>query len=93
MERYFPGQNPVGQRLLLNRPILGGTGFEEAVFPEIVGVIGNVKLDNLLARTDPLLYVPQAQNVWSSVSYFAVRTATDGERSGARDSPRDDGAR
>jgi putative ABC transport system permease protein len=78
VERYFSGQNPVGQRLLLNRPILGGTGFEESVFPEIVGVIGNVKLDNLLARTDPLLYVPQAQNVWSSVSYFAVRTATEG---------------
>jgi predicted permease len=78
VERYFPGQNPVGQRLLLNRPILGGTGFEESVFPEIVGVIGNVKLDNLLARTDPLLYVPQAQNVWSSVSYFAVRTAMEG---------------
>jgi putative ABC transport system permease protein len=78
VERYFPGQNPVGQRLLLNRPILGGTGFEESVYPEIVGVIGNVKLDNLLARTDPLLYVPQAQNVWSSVSYFAVRTSTEG---------------
>jgi len=78
VERYFPGQNPVGQRLLLNRPILGGTGFEESIYPEIVGVIGNVKLDNLLARTDPLLYVPQAQNVWSSVSYFAVRTATEG---------------
>jgi putative ABC transport system permease protein len=78
VERYFSGQNPVGQRLLLNRPILGGTGFEESVYPEIVGVIGNVKLDNLLARTDPLLYVPQAQNVWSSVSYFAVRTATEG---------------
>jgi putative ABC transport system permease protein len=78
VERYFPGQNPVGQRLLLNRPILGGTGFEESVYPEIVGVIGNVKLDNLLAPTDPLVYVPQAQNVWSAVSYFAVRTATDG---------------
>jgi putative ABC transport system permease protein len=78
VERYFPGQNPVGQRLLLNRPILGATGFEESVFPEIVGVIGNVKLDNLLARTDPLLYVPQAQNVWAAVSYFAVRTSTEG---------------
>ncbi len=78
VERYFPHENPVGQRILLNRPILGSNGFEDTIRPEIVGVIGNVKLDNLFARTDPLLYVPHAQNVWAAVSYFALRTTTDG---------------
>jgi putative ABC transport system permease protein len=76
VERYFPHENPVGQRILLNRPILGSNRFEDTIRPEIVGVIGNVKLDNL--RTDSLLYVPHAQNVWASVSYFALRTTTDG---------------
>jgi putative ABC transport system permease protein len=76
VDRYFPGQNPVGERLLLNRPILGSNGFEETIRPQIVGVIGNVKLDNLFAKTDPLLYVPHEQNVWAAVSYFAIRTST-----------------
>lgn len=74
VDRYFPNENPVGKRILLNRPVLGGNGFEDTIQPEIVGVIGNVKLDNLFARTDPILYVPHAQNVWSTVSYFALRT-------------------
>jgi putative ABC transport system permease protein len=78
VDRYFPKQNPLGQRVLLNRPILGGSGFEDTVYPEIVGVIANVKLDNIFAANSPLLYVPHAQNVWATVAYFVVRSSTSG---------------
>jgi predicted permease len=73
--RYFPHEDPMGQRILLNRPILGKNGFEDTIRPEIVGVIGNVKLSDLTAGPEPMLYVPQEQNLWSAVSWFVVRSA------------------
>ena len=73
--RYFPNQDPVGQRVLLNRPILGKNDFEDTIRPEIVGVIGNVKLSDLSAEATPILYVPHAQNLWSAVNWFVVRSS------------------
>lgn len=75
--RYFPNQDPVGQRLRLNRPILGKDDFEDTIHPEIVGVIGNVKMGKLSARQDPILYAPHSQNVWSTSSWLAIRTSSD----------------
>ncbi|PYT13212.1 MAG: permease [Acidobacteria bacterium] len=76
-ERYFPREDPVGKRILLNRPILGKHGFEETIHPEIVGVAGNVKLSDLSANPEPVVYVPHPQNLWTSVAWFVVRTSTD----------------
>jgi putative ABC transport system permease protein len=73
-DRYFPHANPVGQRLVLNRPILGKNGFEDAIRPEIVGVIGNLKEADLGTDADPIIYVPHEQNVWNPVTWFTVRT-------------------
>jgi predicted permease len=75
-DRYFPHQDPVGKRMLLNRPILGKSGFEDTIHPEIVGVAGNVKLSDLSAEADPIIYAPETQNVWNPVAWFAVRTAS-----------------
>jgi putative ABC transport system permease protein len=75
--RYFPRENPVGKRLLLNRPILGKNIFEDTIRPEIVGVIGNVKMSDLAAQADPIVYVPEAQNIWSSSAWFVVKSTTD----------------
>ena len=74
-KRYFPQQDPVGQRVQLNRPILGKNGFEDTVHPEIVGVIGNVKLAGISRRPpDPILYVPaRAGQTWTAE--FVVRGA------------------
>jgi predicted permease len=73
-ERYFPDQDPVGRRLVVDRPMLGGSALEPPVHVQIVGVIENVKLGRLTAEATPILYVPQAQNVWRRVSWFAIRT-------------------
>ncbi len=71
--KQFPGENPVGKRILLNRPILGKNDFEDTVHPEIVGVIGNVKF-NVNSDPIPMLYAPMAQNEWSTSTWIAVRT-------------------
>jgi putative ABC transport system permease protein len=73
-QRYFPDQDPVGRRLVVDRPVLGGNALEPPVNVQIVGVIDNVKLGRLTAQATPILYVPQAQNVWRRVSWFAIRT-------------------
>ncbi len=75
-DRYFPGQDPVGKRILLDRPKLP-TGFEDTIHPEIVGVVANVKTSDLAAPGDPILYVPHAQNVWSQAVFFSLRSSMD----------------
>ncbi len=73
-ELHFPNQNPVGRQLLVNPPILGQNGFTDTIRAEIVGVAGNVKLADLNAPPEPILYLPLAQNVWATVIYAIVRT-------------------
>ena len=75
VRRYFPRENPVGQRLVLNRPILGKNDFADTIHPEIVGIIGDVKQADLGAAADPIVYVPHAQNVWNAVTWFVLRTS------------------
>jgi putative ABC transport system permease protein len=75
--RYFPNEDPVGKTLLLNRPILGKDNFEDTIHPEIVGVVGNVKLTDLNGPQVPILYAAHAQNVWSTSSWLAIRATVD----------------
>lgn len=75
-DRYFPGESPVGKRILLDRPKLP-SGFEDTIHPEIVGVVANVKTSDLAAPGDPILYVPHAQNVWSPTVFFTLRSSMD----------------
>lgn len=75
--RYFPRGDAVGQRLRLYRPVLGSDDFGPLEFVQIVGVVGNVTLDEIGAPPMPLLYAPLAQNLWSPTHWLAVRTAAD----------------
>ena len=75
--RYFPNEDPVGKTLLLNRPILGKDHFEDTLHPDIVGVVGNVKMGNLNGPLEPILYGSHAQNVWSTTAWLAIRTNVD----------------
>ena len=80
VSRYFPGQNPIGKRLRLMRPLLGQNHFTQTARPEIVGVSGDVRMGRETPDSQPLVYVPHAQNVWSTVAWFAVRTSGDPAR-------------
>src|SRR5581483_1769354 len=71
---HFPKQDPVGRQFVINPPILGQNGFADTIRAEIVGIVGNVKLGDLSAPPEPILYLPLAQNLWSTVTYLTVRT-------------------
>jgi len=72
---HFPDQDPVGRRIQINSPILGQNGFADTIRAEIVGIAGNVKLGDLSAPPEPILYTPLAQNIWSTVTYMTIRTS------------------
>jgi putative ABC transport system permease protein len=61
--RYWPHANPLGQHLLIH-----GDAYE------IVGVVGNVKHDNLAATGAPEIYVPQSQGHPPASTFIAVRS-------------------
>jgi putative ABC transport system permease protein len=76
-ERNFPNGDAVGQRLRLNKPALGTNGFGSTEYVQVVGVVGNVTLDQVGAPPFPTIYVPMAQNVWSTAHWMAVKTSGD----------------
>jgi putative ABC transport system permease protein len=52
--KFFPGQNPIGQRLTFGTP-------DSAQWRQIVGVIADVRQTGLTAPPEPELYVPTNQ--------------------------------
>jgi putative ABC transport system permease protein len=72
--RYFPGQNPLGQRIQIgwseNGVRHGG---------EVVGIVGNYRQGALAKESDPQLYLPFAQAAINSVS-VVLRTNADPAR-------------
>ncbi|HEV2425916.1 MAG TPA: ABC transporter permease [Terriglobia bacterium] len=75
--RYYPGQNPVGQRIKTGDPN------PQAPWETIVGVVGDVKYSGLDGPPEPTLYVPYFQNYWPAFSreMFLVVRASDDPRS------------
>src|SRR5260370_38971973 len=65
--RYFAGQDPVGQRLLLGR---------QKIEMQIVGVVGDVKHNNLRNQVRPEFYLPLARFTPGTAG-LVVRTAGD----------------
>jgi putative ABC transport system permease protein len=68
--KYWPGEDPVGQRIRLH---VSSTAPEKE--REIVGVVGDVR-SRIEAEPGPLVYVPHAQYVFEFMTVFA-RTAGD----------------
>jgi len=66
--RFWPGQNPVGQRLII--------GTREPVTMEIVGVAGNVKHTHLRNAFRAEIYVPYFQRPSADIT-FVARTKGD----------------
>jgi predicted permease len=55
--RYFPGENPIGRRIML-LPWISDR------YREIVGVVGDVRQDSLADAPPAQVYVPQKQMPW-----------------------------
>jgi putative ABC transport system permease protein len=68
-DKVFPGQDPVGHRLVFNF----GSG---PMVTEIVGVVGDEKLGSLDQRTTPVLYSPTFQSNDTDLTLI-VRSSVD----------------
>jgi putative ABC transport system permease protein len=73
--RYWPGQDPVGKRIL--------SGLDENQWSTIIGVVGDVRHIGLDAGTDPEMYYhylqipPEAMNLAEGTSALVIRTSAD----------------
>ena len=67
--RAFPGQDPLGKRIILWR--------DEKILREIVGVVGDVKAATLDEEVPSQVYVPHAQDRGWSMLGLAVKTKGD----------------
>jgi putative ABC transport system permease protein len=63
--RYVPGKGPVGLRVAIRPMVLAPA---QPVVRQIVGVVGQIKRRPDEAEDSVDIYVPQAQNVWSSAA-------------------------
>ncbi|MGH9162510.1 MAG: ADOP family duplicated permease [Vicinamibacteraceae bacterium] len=64
-ERYFPGENPIGQNIHVQvRAVASGMSIPEERPREIVGVVGDVKYPSIFDPSQAAMYVPQAQHEW-----------------------------
>jgi putative ABC transport system permease protein len=65
--RFWPNDSPIGKRIK--------QGWPEQTTPwcEVVGVVGDVKLEGVIEQTPLHVYLPLSQNSWSSL-YLAVRS-------------------
>jgi putative ABC transport system permease protein len=64
-DRFFAGENPVGQKVLVWR--------DEQTPREIVGVVGNLKSEDLTAASGAEMFVPNAQSLSGDMT-LVVRT-------------------
>src|SRR5260221_14471472 len=65
VRRFFPKENPMGKRLLVEALISGKMELGPPVAWEIVGIVGDIKVSGLGEKEpSPELYVPYSQSPW-----------------------------
>jgi putative ABC transport system permease protein len=72
VEKYFPGQNPLGKRFVYGEK----PPSKDSDWFEIVGVVGHIKNFGIRSSTREQTYIPVTQSTPQSLS-FAVRTERD----------------
>ncbi len=69
VKKHFPNEDPIGQGLHIGNGVDG--------YFDIIGVVGNVHYDSLDATTSPTMYVPMAQDDFSTMWVLARAKAGD----------------
>jgi putative ABC transport system permease protein len=72
--RFWPGEDPIGKRLRFGLP--GPEKGWEGDWREVVGVVGDVRLNGITVSAPPQVYLPLAQLPGDSAA-LVVRTASD----------------
>jgi len=67
--QYFPGRDPLGQRLIINMT-------DDNVPTEVIGIVGNSKFSDLRTDVRPTSYWPHPQLPYTAMT-LAIRTAGD----------------
>ncbi|MET0645632.1 MAG: ABC transporter permease [Pyrinomonadaceae bacterium] len=67
--KHFPGEDPLGKRIKVFMA-------EEPAWTEIVGIVGDVRYDNLTAEAEPTVYYPHPGLTYEFMT-IVVRTAGD----------------
>ncbi|HJX29554.1 MAG TPA: ABC transporter permease, partial [Thermoanaerobaculia bacterium] len=67
--QHFPGENPIGKRISVEM-------FEEPRMTEIVGVVGDVRYDNLMDEAEPTVYLPHPELTYP---FMTLVLRTEGE--------------
>lgn len=75
-DRYFPGQNPIGQHLT-SEFLHGGSNPDSAVHPsgEIIGVVRNANFESLKTTPEPATFFPYRRFPTIFNTTFVLRTA------------------
>ena len=66
--RFLPGQQPIGQRI--------DFGAGESKAWAVVGVVADVKNDDIEEQADPILYLPYSQSAWLTMN-LVIRSSQD----------------
>jgi putative ABC transport system permease protein len=71
VRKYFPNEDPIGKRIEIG----GGEGPARAIYKmrEVVGVVGDLRTENLAKEPAPTYYVPLSQLMWGPPTVI-VRT-------------------
>jgi putative ABC transport system permease protein len=71
VERYWPGQNPIGRRFRFGL-LGGGTISRLGSFQDrtVVGVVGDVKVRGLERRSEPQVYMPYLQQPEDAMGWY-----------------------
>ena len=76
-QKYLPGENVIGKKL---KPSAGNGDPQGPPWREIVGVVGNIRMEATLRDVKPAMYVPSAQlNTWCCL-YTVMRTTMEPRR-------------
>jgi putative ABC transport system permease protein len=75
ISRFFQNEDPIGKEVVTESLVPGRQEVGAPVHWQIVGVVGNVKVNGLMEEGNPEIYVPHRQSPWPN-AYLVVRTAT-----------------
>ena len=67
--RFFPNEDPLGKRIKVYMD-------ENPAWTEIIGVVGDVRYDNLTAEAEPFVYYPHPELTYAFMT-LVIRTAGD----------------
>ena len=76
VSQFFPNEDPIGKEVITDSLLSGRQEVGPPVHWQIVGVVGNVKINGLIEEASPEIYVPHRQSPWPNV-HLVVRTTID----------------